>query len=37
MAIQLPSYSISLNAFEAGVLMGMIEGSEERIKPSLSG
>ena len=37
MAIQLPIYSISLNAFEAGVLMGMIEGAEERIKPSLSG
>jgi len=37
MAIQLPIYSISLNAFEAGILMGMIEGAEERIKPSLSG
>lgn len=30
-------YTIKLNAFEAGVLMGMIEGAEELIKPSLSG
>jgi len=37
MATQLPTYSISVNAFEAGVLMGMIEGAEERTKPSLSG
>jgi len=28
---------MEVNAFEAGVLMGMIEGAEERIKPSLSG
>ena len=34
---QLPTYSITVNAFEAGVLMGMIEGAEERVKPSLSG
>jgi len=34
---QLPTYSISVNPFEAGVLMGMIEGAEERVKPSLSG
>ena len=37
MVTQLPTYSISVNAFEAGVLMGMIEGAEERIKPPLSG
>ena len=37
MATQLPTYSISVNVFEAGVLMGMIEGAEEHIKPSLSG
>ncbi len=37
MATQLPTYTITLNVFEAGVLMGMIEGAEERIKPSLSG
>ena len=37
MAIQLPTYQIQVNAFEAGVLMGMIEGAEERIKPSLRG
>lgn len=30
-------YNIKVNAFEAGILMGMIEGAEERIKPSLSG
>lgn len=30
-------YNIKVNAFEAGVMMGMIEGAEERIKPSLSG
>lgn len=34
---QLPTYTIQVNAFEAGVLMGMIEGAEERVKPSLSG
>lgn len=37
MATQLPTYTIEINAFEAGVLTGMIEGAEERIKPSLSG
>jgi len=37
MVNQLPTYNIKVNAFEAGVLMGMIEGAEERIKPSLSG
>ena len=36
MANQLPNYSITVNPFEAGVLMSMIEGAEERIKPSLS-
>lgn len=37
MATQLPNYTLTVNAFEAGVLMGMIEGAEERLKPSLSG
>jgi len=37
MVNQLPTYSITVNVFEAGVLMGMIEGAEERVKPSLSG
>jgi len=37
LASQLPTYSITVNGFEAGVLMGMIEGAEERIKPSLKG
>jgi len=37
MTTQLPTYTMEVNAFEAGVLMGMIEGAEERIKPSLSG
>ena len=35
MATQLPTYTIEVNAFEAGVLMGMIEGAEDRIKVSL--
>jgi len=34
---QLPAYTIQVNAFEAGVLMGMIEGAEECLKPSLRG
>ena len=29
--------TIHVNSFEGGVLMGMIEGAEERLKPSLSG
>ena len=37
MANQLPTYSITVNPFEAGVLMSMIEGAEARIKPSLHG
>ena len=37
MATQMPNYTIQVNAFEAGVLMGMIEDAEARIKPSLSG
>jgi len=37
MATQLPTYTIQVNSFEAGVLMGMIEDAEDRIKPSLSG
>jgi len=36
MATQLPNYTVTVNPFEAGVLMGMIEGAEERVKPSLS-
>jgi len=36
MATKLPNYTITVNSFEAGVLMGMIEGAEERVKPSLS-
>lgn len=35
MVTQLPTYTVQVNAFEAGVLMGMIEGAEERLKPSL--
>lgn len=34
---QLPTYTITCNAFEAGVLMGMIESAEEKLKPSLGG
>ena len=37
MITQLPTYSISVNAFEAGVLMGMIEGEGERVKQPLDG
>lgn len=36
MVNQLPTYNIKVNAFEAGVLAGMIGGAEERIKPALS-
>lgn len=32
-----PTYTISITAFEGGVLMGMIEGAEERLRPSLIG
>jgi len=34
--MELPRYTITLNAFEAGVLMGMLEGAEDRIKQPLS-
>lgn len=37
MATQLPNFTVTVNAFEAGVLMGMIESAEERLKPSLRG
>ncbi len=37
MATQLPTYTVTVNAFEAGALMGMIEGAEEHLKPSLRG
>ena len=36
MATQLPNYTVTINAFEAGVLMGMIEGAEERLNRPLS-
>lgn len=31
------TYTITVNAFESGVLMGMIEGAKEHLKPSLKG
>ena len=37
MATQVPKYTLQVDAFEAGMLMGMIEGAEERVKPSLRG
>lgn len=37
MATQLPTYSITVDAFEAGVLMGLIEGAEERVQHSIPG
>lgn len=37
MTTQLPTYTIQVNAFEAGVLMAMIEEVDEHIKPSLRG
>lgn len=37
MATQLPTYTLEVNAFESGVLMGMIESADERLKPSLKG
>ena len=37
MTAENPSYTITVNAFEAGVLMGMIERAEERIKTPLNG
>lgn len=36
MVTQLPTYTITVNSFEAGVLLGMIERAEDRIQPSLS-
>lgn len=33
----MPTYTIQVSVFEAGVLMGLIESAEERVKPSLSG
>ncbi len=36
MATKLPNYTLQVNPFEAGVLMGMIESSEQRLKPALS-
>jgi hypothetical protein len=33
----MPIYTIQVNAFEAGVLMGMIESAEEEAKPFFSG
>ena len=37
MATQLPTYTITVNAFEAGFLMSMIEGVDEQRKPALRG
>ncbi len=37
MATQLPTYSITFDAFEGGVLMGLIEGAEERVQHSIPG
>ncbi|MBA7662888.1 hypothetical protein ES703_70921 [subsurface metagenome] len=37
MATQLPTWTIEVSAFEAGVLMGMIESADERLQPSLRG
>lgn len=37
MAIQLPTYTITLNAFEAGVLMGLIEDAGDRVKHRIPG
>jgi len=36
MATQLPTYTITVNAFEAGVLMGMIEKDGDRVRSPLS-
>ena len=36
MVTQLPTYSISVNAFEAGVLMGMMEKEGDRVRHPLS-
>jgi len=35
MATQLPTYSISISAFEGGVLMGMIEKEGDRVRHAL--
>jgi hypothetical protein len=32
---QLPTYTIRINAFEAGILITLVEGAEDRVKPSL--
>lgn len=37
MATQLPTYSIQVNPYEAGVLMGMVEGADGLTRSSLSG
>jgi len=36
MATQLPTYTVQMNAFEAGVLMGMIEKEGDRGRTPLS-
>lgn len=36
MATQLPTYSITVDTFEAGVLMGMIEKEGDRVRRPLS-
>ena len=37
MAIELPVYTLKVNVFEMGVLMGVIMQEEDRIKRSLDG
>lgn len=37
MANELPTHDLKINAYEAGVLLGMTEVAEERLKPALSG
>ncbi len=34
---ELPTHTITINSFEGGVLMGLIEKAEDRIKPMLTG
>lgn len=36
MATQLPTHTITVNVFEAGVLMGMIESEGDRVRRPLS-
>jgi len=36
MATQLPTYTVTVNAYEAGVLMGLLEKEGDRVKKPLS-